>query len=265
MRAPSRTSTRVGAWQVTLIGVMCDSTGNELGTASVDPERPTSRTAQREALQAKMRSRKAGQQSDGVRIRYDLPSEYIATSQAAGGFVEAETAIQDRTNAAARVRAMSQAPRYELKQPEDFLLRRKMNKLELWINFNAPADAEHFDFTYLKYPQLAKGVAPLQGYLATSTCEALGLKQCCFAKPGACSAANGSAYCTARRNAMTIAGLGTSPDLHLEAKFAIKRERQEEREQKAETHKQQRRDAERERLCSDYKEGKRCARSQPRE
>ena len=122
---------------------MCDSTGNELGTASVDPERPTSRTAQREALQAKMRSRKAGQQSDGVRIRYDLPSEYMATSQAAGGFSEAETAIQDRTNAAARVRAMSQAPRYELKQPEDFLLRRKMNKLELWINFNAPADAEH--------------------------------------------------------------------------------------------------------------------------
>ena len=47
---------------------------------------------------------------------------------------------------------------------------------------------------------------------------------------------------------MTIAGLGTSPDLHLEAKFAIKRERQEEREQKAETHKQQGRDAERERL-----------------
>ena len=242
--------------QVTLIGVMCDCAGNELGSASVDPEQPASRTAQRKALQAKMRSRKAGQQSDGIRVRYDLPSAYMSTSQADGGFVEAETAIHARANAAARVRAMSHAPRYELKQPEDFLLRRKLNKLELWINFNAPADAEHFDFSFLKYPQLAKGVAPLQGYLATSTCETLGLKQCCFAKPGACSAENGSAYCVARRNAMAIAGIGTSPDLHLEAKSAIKRERQEEREMKAETHKQQRRDAERARLCTDYKEGK---------
>ena len=242
--------------QITLIGVICDCTGNELGSASVDPGQPANRTAQRKALQAKMRSRKAGQKSDGIRVRYDLPSAYMSTSQADGGFLEAETAIHDRANAAARVRAMSQAPRYELKQPEDFLMRRKLNKLELWINFNTPADAEHFDFSFLKYPQLAKGVAPLQGYLATSTCETLGLKQCCFAKPGACSAENGSAYCVARRNAMAIAGIGTSPDLHLEAKSAIKRERQEEREMKAETHKQQRRDAERARLCTDYKEGK---------